>query len=266
MGYVYSVWNEVMGKVKGEDKKDHKQPKDLEQGLLRFRSPDSQHSLKSDDQEKTTGKSADAAKLFETFPKIPEKLGHEPFRLKFEHCTPVIRNKLLMSGIKRNDVEGLFRSNVLSTFTLGAAQVGCLALGYAAGILNVHNTLVMTGIIAQILNIVVTCVHFGTNIPNHMKVAIEVEILSTHLQRSLREEQVQYQAAVHEYSVAPGNLEASTKATGYLKCFADRSEREIQELAGTTIDCSMFTMDVKFQLRQKLRAKAVASYAATASM
>jgi Ni,Fe-hydrogenase III component G len=255
LGYAYSITKEIVEVCAAEQAKKGVASQ-LKQPLIRA------DSLASDPGDIEALPFVPVRKL----PKRPEKLGNEPFRLKWVHCIPVIRNKLFLSGIGRNDVEGLFRSNVLSTFTLGVAQLGCLALGTAAGILDVHNILVRVGLIAQGLNLLVTFFHFGTSVPQYMKVGADVDNMTSYLQQTLREEQIEYCAAVAQYRDQADNADLSKQCLAQLTYFANRAEREIRELSGTTIDCSMFTMDDKFSLRQKLRVKSVASYAATATM
>merc|ERR1719479_771135 len=66
-------------------------------------------------------KPSDAPNTMKGFPILKEQ--RTPIKLEFYHFLPVLRYYLVIKDQTKADVEGIFRVNSLSSFTLGIAQI-----------------------------------------------------------------------------------------------------------------------------------------------
>lgn len=118
-------------------------------------------------------------------------------KLKFYHILPVFRMYLVLKELTASDIEGLFRVNALSTFTLGFAQMSCMALGFGTGMLTL-DIFVKVGIGAQCLNLSVTLMYFGTNVAERMMNQAQIEALNYHAEQTWRETEKNFLLLVTE--------------------------------------------------------------------
>lgn len=118
-------------------------------------------------------------------------------KLKFYHILPVFRMYLVLKEVTASDIEGLFRVNALSTFTLGFAQMSCMALGFGTGMLTL-DIFIKVGIGAQCLNLSVTLMYFGTNVAERMMNQAQIEALNYHAEQTWRETEKNFLLLVTE--------------------------------------------------------------------
>lgn len=114
------------------------------------------------------------------------RIKERKIKLKFYHILPVFRMYLVLKELTASDIEGLFRVNALSTFTLGFAQMSCMALGFGTGMLTL-DIFIKVGIGAQCLNLSVTLMYFGTHIAERMMNQAQIEALNYHAEQTWRE-------------------------------------------------------------------------------
>merc|ERR1712032_751739 len=97
-------------------------------------------------------------------------------RLRDYHFIPILRYYLLIKDAEPEDIEGLFRVNALSTFTLGIVQIACMI--FHLFVLKAEWTIfIKVGIVTQIWNLTVTLLYFLTPLSSMMMSSIEVDTL-----------------------------------------------------------------------------------------
>lgn len=149
----------------------------------------------------------------------------EKTQLRYYHFLPIFRYYLLIKDPEPEDIEGLFRVNALSTFTLGIAQAVCMT--FHLWVLKGGWTLfVKVGMITQGWNFFVTLLYFLTPTSTKMKRAIEVDTLKHNVEEDMMKLYKEYLDAVAQYAVNPVTRKLQ------LKNHTERIHREIIHLGG----------------------------------
>jgi len=178
----------------------------------------------------------------------------EPIELRYYHFVPIVRYYMVIKDGNPSDVEGLFRVNSLSSFTLGIAQIcGILFSNMAGGPLDVF---VKINIASQAINWAITLLYFGTSISARMKASFKVETLLYNSTASLRAEYESYLNCTEEGARQGGG--AGWKSQ--LVQFHDSVNFEISEYVKQEIDLSAFSMEEKYKMRQAIRKKMYMTY------
>lgn len=176
------------------------------------------------------------------------------------HIIPVLRNYLLIKEMVPDDVEALFRVNSLSTFTLGFAQIACMVLGVAKGWLPWPPTVVLViGITAQVVNISMTFVYFGTAVPVMMQTANTIDAMIAREREQLQRDLVRYNEAAKDAALKykPSDPQSRTRPAT-LQLFHNKVEREIKEAVGLfDLDLEHFTMEEKMGIAFYQRSKKI---------
>jgi hypothetical protein len=178
----------------------------------------------------------------------------EPIDLEYYHFLPVFRYYLVIKDATPSDVEGLFRVNSLSSFTLGVSQIcGILFTKVAGGPMNIF---VKINIASQVVNWLITFVYFATSISNRMKASFKVDTLFYNSAMSLRKEYESYLNVTEESSRNGGG----EKWAEEIERFHISVNTEISEFVRQELDLTMFTMGEKFKMRQAIRKRMYATY------
>lgn len=181
-------------------------------------------------------------------PRSPQK---EPIHLKPFHFFPILRYYLLIKDQEPQDVEGLFRVNGLSTFTIGFAQIFCAAIGLSKNILH-FDIFLKIGVLAQAVNIGVTFIYFGTPWAQMMKAGIAIDAFIYSSDEELRLQMVQYEGAVSQMSKNSENEDA-LQVVDNLHRTADLDIKETCRLGNVEQSLKLFTMAEKTRIRRILR-------------
>merc|ERR1712039_362737 len=173
-----------------------------------------------------------------------------PVELKLYHFTPILRSYVVLKNMNHSDVEGLFRVNALSTFSLGVAQMTCMLLGLSSGCLQLDVCLKF-GALAQAMNIVVTIIYFATPVPETLMNLACIKAVEFATLEGVKEFFVRYEGAVQQHA----NLSSEDSRTVLVK-FHDIADQEIRErTALPNIPLEHFSMARKMKLIAGLRMK-----------
>lgn len=180
----------------------------------------------------------------------------EPIRLRFYHFTPLLRYYLVVKDKDADDVEGVFRVNSLSSFSLGITQIcGILFYGITNNFeFNIFTTINMG---SQAINWLITVLYFMTPMASRMSAALNVEALSYNSDQKMRRRWENYLEKV--------NLKADMgtgTAAANLVDFESRLGLEVKVLSNVrNVDLTPFDMDQKFEALMFLRKRATNVYA-----
>jgi len=132
--------------------------------------------------------------------KAKRLLNRTSVRLSWYHFLPLARYVLLIKSITPEDVEGIFRVNSLSSFTLGSCQV----VGLLFTIMENGNSVfglsmfVYMNMFSQLVNWTITLLYFSTSIATNMRNAIASGAYSANLSLQMRKTLVQLQVSISE--------------------------------------------------------------------
>lgn len=113
-----------------------------------------------------------------------------PVKLSWCHFIPLYRFTMVIRSPDQNDVEGVFRVNSLSSFTLGTAQM----LGMAFTFMNFHgdwsdlHMFVYLNMFSQLVNWSITLLFYATSVARTMGNQISVEALTSNLSASVQDQ------------------------------------------------------------------------------
>lgn len=132
--------------------------------------------------------------------KAKNLLRRKNVRLSWFHFVPLTRYVLLIKSIAPEDVEGIFRVNSLSSFTLGSCQVVGLLFtfmenGYSFAGLSMF---VYMNMLSQMVNWAITVLYFATKIAPNMKTSIASAAYAANLSAQMRKTLVQLQVSITE--------------------------------------------------------------------
>jgi hypothetical protein len=179
----------------------------------------------------------------------------EPIHLKFYHFIPIVRYYLVIKDNNPSDVEGLFRVNSLSSFTLGISQICGIMFSLKSG--EPLDIFVKINIASQMINWTITLLYFATSISNRMKGSFKVETLLYNSVSGLKKEYESYVNCVLQAS-SEGGRECVWKDE--IKRFDDSLNFEISEFVKQDVDLSMFSMHEKYQIRIAIRKRMFSTY------
>jgi len=225
------------------------------------------YSYSSEDKNASAKKSTRVAPIG-TNPVRPDALGRdveadlpvlvydskEPIDLKYYHFMPLFRYYLVIKDGNPSDVEGLFRVNSLSSFTLGIAQIsGMVFLSVTGAPFDIFAKI---NVASQAINWFITFLYFSTSIAKRMKASFKVDTLLYNSSAALRSEYESYLNCTQEAAQAGGGAER--KET--LNRFHDSLNFEISEFVRQEIDLDVFSMEEKYLMRQAIRKKMYSTY------
>jgi len=230
IGYFLSVGIYLCGSKDGQDeddpgeKKKHKSRKKIHNPLI--------------DDEK------EALVDFDDLPTGYATAARTQIKLRYYHFLPIVRYYLLIKDTEPDDMEGLFRVNALSTFTLGVAQIICMMFHQL--VLKAPLTIfIKVGIFTQCWNIGVTLLYFFTPICTKMMASIAVDTLKHNVEEDVMQMTRAYLDAVQRQAQNPGQ-------TSHLENLTRCVDQEIMELGGLGQDPSkkneLLTYDMEFKL------------------
>lgn len=191
---------------------------------------------------------------------LPASVQKEPVHLRLYHFLPIYRYYLLIKDQVPEDVEGLFRVNGLSTFTIGAVQIMCAVLALSQHLMN-FDIFLKIGAVAQVVNILVTLLYFATPVAQLMKAAIAVDAMVYASNERLRAEFVQYEKAAEQYSKNPTDVEARDTLKE-MHSIANHEILEMSRLQSMAVDTlDLFTMQQKFKIRRLQQRRKINEFA-----
>lgn len=136
-----------------------------------------------------------------------------PVQLTWVHFLPLLRFMLVMKSIDENDIEGVFRVNSLSSFTLGSAQVMGMLFTFMNfdGNFAEMNMFVYVNIFSQFVNWAITVVYFATPVAKTLANSITVDAYTRNVEMKIEDELLQlvydmeqnaHKTAEHEFAQA----------------------------------------------------------------
>jgi len=178
-------------------------------------------------------------------------------KLELYHFTPLLRYFLLIKDTEPRDIEGLFRVNALSTFTLGTAQIVCM-LFHLYVLKKEYTIFVRVGIFTQCWNLAVTLLYFLTPLSAKMMAATSVDNLKHNVEQNMIETQKDVLDAVDKYSRYPSSATLNKKTE-----IASRIDIEMALLGGLATEkdykskvvneLSKYEVDIKVEALSCLR-------------
>lgn len=158
--------------------------------------------------------------------KLPEAgyatAARKKINLRYFHFLPIVRYYLLIKDTEPDDMEGLFRVNALSTFTLGIVQIVCMMF-HQFVVKAPWTIFIKVGIFTQCWNIGVTLLYFLTPACTLMMASIAVDTLKHSVEEDIRKLTKRYLSAVQRQAQSP-------KHTGQLNQLISCVDQEIVEL------------------------------------
>lgn len=154
----------------------------------------------------------------------------QKINLRYFHFLPIVRYYLLIKDTEPDDMEGLFRVNALSTFTLGVAQIVCMMF-HQFVVKAPWTIFIKVGIFTQCWNIVVTLLYFLTPVCTKMMASIAVDTLKHNVEEDIMKITRMYLDAVQRQA-------QNREQAGHLKKLIECVDQEIIELGGLGQDAS----------------------------
>jgi len=168
----------------------------------------------------------------------------QPIKLRYFHFLPVVRFYLVVKDKEIDDIEGVFRVNSLSSFSLGIAQI-CGIIFYGLENDGQLDLFTQINVGSQMINWLLTMLYFVTPISAKMGAAMKVEALIYNSGVRLRELWETYICLVVEHAEARRQDSQTTQHK--LDSFQNNINREILVLSNVDdIDLTPFTMEEKF--------------------
>eukprot|EP00931_Biecheleriopsis_adriatica_P087276 TRINITY_DN61774_c0_g1_i1.p1 TRINITY_DN61774_c0_g1~~TRINITY_DN61774_c0_g1_i1.p1 ORF type:complete len:537 (+),score=113.87 TRINITY_DN61774_c0_g1_i1:189-1613(+) len=179
----------------------------------------------------------------------------EPIKVEYYHFLPIFRYYLVIKDKEAADIEGLFRVNSLSSFSLGIAQIaGILFQSFVQQ--TELSIFVKINVGSQMLNWFITLAYFTTPVAARMKSAIKVDSLIYNSNQEMRRLYENYMQTAADY--ASDNTDENQQRLLQIEATVDR---EICEFCKTTLDLSQFDMKTKVDALRMIRRKLYNSYA-----
>jgi hypothetical protein len=179
----------------------------------------------------------------------------EKVHLKYYHFTPLVRYYLVIKDQNPSDVEGLFRVNSLSSFTLGIAQICGILFTQVSG--AEMDIFMKINIASQIINWSITALYFGSPICALMKGSFKVDTLMQNSVTTLRKEYESYLHAVDEAQRTGGGEEQKRAELAFHAAL----NYEISAFMQQPMDLTVLPMEEKYLLRLAVRRRMYATYA-----
>merc|ERR1719161_820360 len=184
-------------------------------------------------------------------------VAREPIWLKYYHFLPLVRYYLIIKDQEPEDVEGLFRVNSLSSFTLGTAQMVGIAFSHLLG--EEMTMFVQINICSLVVNWLITFLYFGTSAAHKMKASTKIDALIYNNDLQMRREYESYLQMVKLYANDP-----SDENTQVLNNYERMVEKEISQFTKMPVDnlklIEKFDMMQKTMIRKHLRRKLIKAY------
>jgi len=177
----------------------------------------------------------------------------DPVLLQLYHFLPLVRFYLLVKDKTRGDVEAVFRVNGLSTFTIGLAQMFCIALGVMHNAISMSNLFVQIGLFAQCVNLTITVIDYFTRTCETLKTSIEIDNLMYQMKEDKNRELVAFERAFRLASDDPTNKNLADDVESLHR----QLEQEIQHMARIPVDMSWLRYIDKIDIRQQLKIKQI---------
>jgi len=196
-------------------------------------------------------KPSDAPNTMKGFPILKEQ--RTPIKLEFYHFLPVLRYYLVIKDQTKADVEGIFRVNSLSSFTLGIAQIISIVFQVIVdgGPLTIF---IKINIGSQIINWVITILYFVTPISNMMSASIRISALTSNSKDQLRD--------IKQRHMAESSKGAFKNDMRKAKEIERVIDREIALVGGfQNEDLSQYPVELKFKALRLLRERQLNGFA-----
>jgi hypothetical protein len=173
-------------------------------------------------------------------------------RLEIYHFFPLARYILLIKSTTSEDVEGVFRVNSLSSFTLGSCQIVALIFTIMTNGNSIFglSIFVYMNMFSQLVNWSITLLYFATGVADGMKKSIASGAYSANLSCQMRKTLVQLQVSISEDAERLADMDAnvmddgrsssSCDDDGYLTVMRRTLENEIMFFKKTRVDLRYF--------------------------
>jgi len=184
-------------------------------------------------------------------------VSREPIWLRYYHFLPLVRYYLIIKDQESEDVEGLFRVNSLSSFTLGTAQLVGILFQQLSG--QDMTIFVQINIASQAVNWLITFLYFGTTVSHTMKASTRIDALIYNTDLEMRRQYEGYLEMVRQYSNNP-----TPENKELLNNYETMVETEISEFTKMPVESlhlgENFGMVEKTMIRKHLRRKLIKGY------
>lgn len=172
----------------------------------------------------------------------------QPIQIRYFHFLPVCRFYLVVKDKQIDDIEGVFRVNSLSSFSLGIAQI-CGIIFYALENDWELDLFTRINIVSQFINWFLTFLYFVTPISAKMGSAMKVEALAYNSGVRLRRLWETYLLLVRLDADRDSDVDvADPDMNEDLNMLQKSLDMEIKILGNVTnIDLEPFTMEEKFE-------------------
>jgi len=178
-----------------------------------------------------------------------------PVKLSWCHFIPLLRFILIIRAIDENDIEGVFRVNSLSSFTLGSAQLMGLMFTFANfdGDISSIDLFVWINVFSQMINWSITIVYFATSVSRTMSNSMIVSSYKANVAEQIQEELLMLKTDVAidaRTEAMASDVDAPTKSR------ADRRlkkvEWEIKKMKNLTVKLDSFLPQDVLEIRRVL--------------
>lgn len=175
--------------------------------------------------------------------------------MRYYHFLPFCRYYCIVKEKEESDIEGIFRVNSLSSFTMGIAQLISMAFTFVNS--QEMTIFIKLNIASQVVNWFLTILYFLTPISSSMAGQLKVETLNKNTDDDLRK--------LFLESVNLQNQHAQgLRDTSVLQTFVDRIHREIHSISHTgeeLVPLEDFDMNLKISALRVLRRRQNLEYA-----
>lgn len=200
----------------------------------------------SGDNEGSAAVSSEEKKTRHKQPKV--KATRASIKLEYYHFMPVLRYYLVIKDKTNADVEGVFRVNSLSSFTLGIGQIISIIFQIFVARAEV-GIFVKINIGSQIINWVLTILYFVTPISQKMSDSIKISALTSNVKDDLRATKLKWLQLTMAQRMEEAKL---------LEANVDKEIAFVGNFAG--IDLSIYPADLKFRALGLLRDMQINNY------
>jgi len=191
-------------------------------------------------------------------PSAPDSYAKRPRRpidVRYYHFLPFCRYYCIVKEKEESDIEGIFRVNSLSSFTMGIAQLISMAFTFVNS--QEMTIFIKLNIASQVVNWFLTILYFLTPISSSMAGQLKVETLNKNTDDDLRKLFLDFVNLQNQHA-------QGLRDTSVLQTFVDGVHREIHSISHTAeelVPLEDFDMALKISALRVLRRRQNLEYA-----
>lgn len=199
------------------------------------------------------------------FAGLKRKIGREPIKLQLFHFLPIVRYYLIIKDQEPSDVEGVFRVNSLSSFTLGIAQIICMMMSkFVLG--NPLNVFFKINIASQCVNWSITILYFASTICKKMKSVTAIDALNHNSDEELKRHSEDWYKLIQDHGTETSSHDKETEKARLLSQRMDSMKQTaINEIrffsANAALEMEILNWEQLHEMRGFLRRRFILSFA-----